>query len=372
MGVFNFIKGQFIDVIEWVDDSANTMVWKFPDSDKEIKNGAQLTVRESQVAIFLNEGNIGDVFQPGRHTLTTQNIPILTSLKSWKFGLNSPFKADVYFINTKQFLDQKWGTTNPIMMRDKEFGAIRLRGFGIYSYKISDPVKFLKEALGTKSLFTTDELSGQLKRMVISSISDYIAEAKIPALDLAMNYDELSKGTAQKLNVEFANLGLSVSSFYIENLSLPEEVEKMLDKKTSMGIMGNLDEYAKFQMADSIDDFAKKEGGNSMVDMGVGLTMGNMMGNMMGNNMNKNTGGTNVNSGGMPPPIPGNVKFFAVVNGQQSGPFDLAVIKQMISSGQVTKETLVWKDGMASWSAAGSVSDLSGLFGGTPPPIPNM
>jgi membrane protease subunit (stomatin/prohibitin family) len=250
--------------------------------------GAQLTVRESQCAIFLNEGNIADVFAPGRYELTTQNMPIMTKLKSWKFGFDSPFKADVYFINTKQFLNQKWGTSSPVMMRDPEFGMIRLMGFGIFSYKVDDPVKFLKEVFGTKSLFTTEEMERHLRGLIVSGLTDYIAEAKISAADLATQYDEIGTGILKKLDPKLGEYGLKLVSFIVEKLSLPEEVEKMIDKKTSMKIMGDTTEYAKFQMADSIDEMAKN-GGNPYVEMGMGMNMGQMMGNMLNQQNSQNS-----------------------------------------------------------------------------------
>ena len=191
MGLFDFLRSQAIDVIDWTDSSADTMVYKYDMNGKDIMMGAQLTVRESQVAVFVNEGQIADVFQPGRYELQTSNMPLMTKLQSWAYGFNSPFKADVYFINTKQFLNMKWGTANPVMMRDAEFGMIRLRAFGVYSFRVADPTAFLKEVFGTSSLFTTSGVEGQIKRMLVSGLSDAIAESKIPALDLAANYEEL-------------------------------------------------------------------------------------------------------------------------------------------------------------------------------------
>lgn len=213
MGLFGFFKNQFIEVIEWTDNTSNTMVYKFPVHGNEIKMGAELTVRESQVAIFVNEGEIADVFGPGRHQLWTQNMPILTKLKSWKHGFNSPFKADVYFVNTKQFIDQKWGTSNPIMMRDAEFGMIRLRGYGIYSYRVSDPTVFLKELFGTSSSYDTSSVENHLKKMIVSGLTDLFAESQIPALDLAMYYDELSTQGKEKMQERFNAFGFEITSF---------------------------------------------------------------------------------------------------------------------------------------------------------------
>ncbi len=279
MGILDVIKGQLIDVIEWSDNSGKTMVHKYDMNGKEIMMGAQLTVRESQVAIFVNEGQLADVFEPGRYELQTSNMPILTALKSWKYGFNSPFKSDVYFVNTKQFLDMKWGTSNPVMMRDAEFGMIRLRAFGIYSFKVSDPATFLKEVFGTSALFTVEGVEGQIKRTLVSGLSDAIAESKIPALDLAANYDELSNYALQAINPKLASLGLTLCSFVIENISLPEDVEKAMDKRTSMGVLGNLDQYAKYQAAEAMREAANNDGGG-MAGMGVGMGAGAAMGQM--------------------------------------------------------------------------------------------
>lgn len=296
MGLFNFIASQFIEVIEWLDDSRDTMVYRFPVKNQEIKMGAQLTVRESQAAIFVNEGQIADVFMPGKYSLTTENMPVLTKIKSWKYGFNSPFKAEVYFVNTKQFTDQKWGTSNPVMMRDQDFGMIRLRGYGIYSYKVSDPAKFLKEVFGTNESFDTDSIGKHLKKIIVSGLSDLIAESNIPALDLSMNYDELSQGGKDKFQSKFEEFGFELKSFYIENLSLPKEVEEAMDKRTSMGVLGNVNTYAQFQAADAIRDAAKNEGGgfaSAGVGLGAGAAMGNMFANAFGNNnQNQNGGGS--------------------------------------------------------------------------------
>ena len=278
MGIFDILKGQLIDVIEWTDSSTDTMVHKYDMNGKEIMMGAQLTVRESQVAIFVNEGQLADVFMPGRYELSTSNMPIMTALKAWKFGFNSPFKSDVYFVNTKQFLDQKWGTSNPVMMRDAEFGMIRLRAFGIYSFRVTDPEAFLKEVFGTAALFTVDGVEGQIKRTLVSGLSDAIAESKIPALDLAANYDELANYAIQAINPKLAPLGLGLTSFVIENISLPEEVEKSMDKRTSMGVLGDLNKYTQYQAAEAMREAANNPGG--MAGMGVGMGAGVTMGQM--------------------------------------------------------------------------------------------
>ena len=279
MGLFSKIAGQLVDVIEWKDDSNDTMVHRYDRNDKEIMNGAQLTVRESQVAIMVNEGQLADVFGPGRYELKTQNMPILTALKSWKYGFNSPFKAEVYFVNTKQFLDQKWGTSNPVMMRDAEFGMVRLRAHGIYSFRVADATAFLKEAFGTNAYMTVEGVTGQIKRTLVSGLSDAIAQSKIPALDLAANYDELGQYALQTLSPRIANLGLKLESFVIENISLPDEVEKAMDRRTSMGVVGDLNQYTQFQAAEAIRDAANNP--NGMAGLGATMGMGAMMAQTM-------------------------------------------------------------------------------------------
>ncbi len=284
MGIFNMIRGQLIDVIEWTNSDRDTMVYKYDMHGKEIMMGAQLTVREGQTAIFVNEGQLADVFQPGRYELQTSNMPIMTALQSWKFGFNSPFKADVYFVNMTQFLDRKWGTANPVMMRDTEFGMIRLRAFGIYSFRVTDPATFLKEVFGTASLYSTDGVEGQIKRTLVSGLSDAIAESKIPALDLAANYDELGSYAMQAINPKLAGLGLQLVSFVIENISLPEEVEKAMDRRTSMGVVGDLNRYTQYQAAEAMREAANNPGGTAGagVGMGAGMAMGQMFAQAMG------------------------------------------------------------------------------------------
>lgn len=283
MGLFSFLKGQFIEVIEW-SENTDSIVYQFPAYDHAIKMGAKLIVRESQAAIFLNEGQIADVFGPGTYTLSTQNIPVLTALRSWSHGFESPFKADVFFVNTTNFTNMKWGTTNPVMMRDKEFGVVRLRGFGSYAFKVKDPALFLKEILGTKQSFGPEEIAGFLKSVIVSGVSDLIAESQIPAIELAVHYDELSRLGSEKLQAHFAAIGLELSGFFIENISLPEEVEKTLDRKSSMNIVGNLDQYMKYQAAETIREAGNNPDGglaSAGASIGVGAVMGQMLGQMM-------------------------------------------------------------------------------------------
>ncbi len=367
MGIWDRIKNELIDIIEWTDDSSNTMVWRFPRHQNEIKTGAKLTVRESQVAVFVNEGQIADVFKPGLHTLTTQNMPILTTLKGWKYGFNSPFKVEVYFVNTKNFTDQKWGTKNPIMLRDAEFGPIRLRAFGTYALKVTDAGKFIKEIAGTQAHFTTEEVTDQLRNLIITRFTDAVAESKIPVLDLAANYDELSKFIGGKVNPEFGEYGLEITKFLVENISLPPEVEQALDKRSSMGIVGNLNQYAQFQAANAMEAAAKNPSGGGASE-GIGLGMGFAMAGQMGQMFNQNQQNQNQQS---PPPLPGgNIQFFVAINGQQQGPFTLETLKQMVQSGSLKTDSLLWKQGMANWLKASDITEVNELFGAVPPPLP--
>ncbi len=376
MGLFNKLKNEFIDIIEWTDNTNDTIMWKFPRYQNEIKMNAKLTVRESQVAVFLNEGVIADVFQPGMYTLQTQNMPILATLKGWKYGFDSPFKADVFFINTKQFTNQKWGTKNPIMLRDAEFGPVRLRAFGSYAFKVIDGGKFLKEIAGTNSEFTVEEINEQLRNLAVSRGMDAIAESKIAVLDLAGQTDEVSKIITDKIRPEFNEMGLDLTKFLIENVSLPPEVEAALDKRSSMGIIGNMGAYTQFQAANAITEAAQNPGAGGLMGAvmgaGMGVGMGANIGNQMGNAMQQQQQ-FNPNKGmNTPPPPPTSVQYFVAVNGAQTGPFTTQQLQAMAQSGQFTKQSLIWKQGMAGWAAAETETGLSALFGAMPPQPPPM
>ena len=275
---------QFIEVIEWLDDSSDTMLYRFPVRDQEIKNGAQLIVRESQAAVFVHEGQIADVFGPGRYSVEGGNTPILSKLGAWKYGFNSPMKSEVYFVNTKQFTDLKWGTSNPVMMRDTDFGMVRLRAFGIYSMRVADPRELIKQIAGTNARFVTEDIEGQLRRTLVSGFSDALGESKIAALDLASNYDELGQFARNKLQDEFKTLGLELTKFTVENISLPEEVEKAMDQRTQMGVLGDMGKYTQFQAAQAMRDAAQNEGGGA--GLGAGLGAGFAVGNVMAGAMN--------------------------------------------------------------------------------------
>lgn len=281
MGFRNFIRSELIDIIEWTDDNVgDTIVYKYPDEDKEVKNKAQLIVRESQVAVFVNEGQIADIYGPGHHELQTANMPVLSTLKGWKYGFESPFKVDVYFVNTRQFINQKWGTSNPVTMRDKDFGMVRIRAFGIFAFKVKDAGVFLKEVFGSCASFETGSITGHLKNVMISGLSDLLAESGVAMLDMSTQYDELSEFGKKKFLPTYTSFGLELTSFHIQNISVPKEVEEMIDTKTQMGVLGNMGQYAQFQTAQAIRDAAQNEGGG-LAGAGVGLGAGAAMGNMM-------------------------------------------------------------------------------------------
>ncbi len=367
MGIWDKLRGELIDIIEWIDDTRDTMVYRFARYDNEIKYGAKLVVRESQVAAFVNEGRLADVYHPGTYTLETQNMPILSTLRGWKYGFSSPFKAEVYFVSTRAFTGRKWGTKNPIMLRDSEFGPVRLRAFGTYGIKVSDPGTFLKQFVGTDGRFTVDELGDQLRDMVVARFTDILGESKIPALDLAANQDELGKFVSDRMKADFAPFGLEIVALVVENISLPPEVEAAMDKRTSMGVIGNLNAYAQFQAANALEQAAKNPSGGGNAAAGMGMGMGFAMANQMGQVMQSPQMG---GAGMAPPPIPGSVSYFAALEGQQVGPLDMQTLQSKVSSGEIGRATLVWKQGMQQWTAAEQVVELSRLFVNSPPPLP--
>jgi excisionase family DNA binding protein len=294
MALMDFLKRQFIDIIEWTDDSRDTLSFRFPDDDKEIKNGAQLIVRESQVVQFIYLGEFGDTFGPGKHTLTTDNIPILTNLKSWKYAFESPFKADVYYVTTRLFTGNKWGTSNPIMVRDADFGIVRVRAFGTYDFRVVDPKMFLKEVAGSDQNFRLDEFADTMRSRLVSVFTDALATAKIPVLDLATRYQEIGEALLPLINpLVTAKYGLEITSFILENASVPPEVEAAIDKRSSMSAIGNLNDYVKYQMAQGME----KGGGSggAATELAVGLAIAQQIVAQQGL----------PGAAGAPPPIPG-------------------------------------------------------------------
>lgn len=281
MGLMDFIKGQLIEIIEWTDDSRDTLSFRFPDQDKEIKRGAQLIVRESQAVQFVYLGQFGDLFLPGKYTLTTDNIPVLTKLQGWKYGFETPFKADVYYVTTRLFAGNKWGTSNPVMVRDQEFGVVRLRAFGTYDFRIVDVPRFLKEVAGTDDHFRLDEFADAMRSRIVSIFSEALATSKVPALDIAGRYSELGDALLPLINpVIKAKYGLEMGSFIVENVSVPPEVEQALDKRAGMAAVGNLNDFVKYQMAQGMEKGAGA--GGIGAEMAVGLAMAQQMLNQPG------------------------------------------------------------------------------------------
>ena len=365
MGIWDKVRGEFIDIVQWIDDTNDTMVYRFERYNNQIKYGAQLTVREGQAAVFVNEGKIADIFQPGMYTLETKNLPVLSTLQGWKYGFNSPFMAEVYFCSTRQFTDLKWGTMNPIIVRDAEFGPTRLRAFGTYVMKISDPAVVIRQIVGTDGHFAVDEIVNQLRNLIVSRFAEIVGQSKIPVLDMAANYSELGDFLTKRIGSEFQSYGLELTKLLVENISLPPSVEEALDKRTSMGVVGNLAAYTQFNIANSIPDAAKNPGG--LAAAGAGLGMGMAMAGPIGQAMAAQQPAAGA---GAPPPIPGAVMYFVAVDGKQTGPFDTQTLASQAAMGRLTRETLVWAQGMPQWTAAGQVPALAGIFTSVPPPLP--
>lgn len=367
MGLLDKLKGEFIDIVEWTDASQDTMVYRFERLGNEIKTGAKLTVRESQMAVFVNEGKFADVFSPGMHTLTTQNLPILSTLKGWVHGFNSPFKAEVYFINTKNFTDQKWGTKNAITLDDPRFGMVEIRAFGTFATRVTDPKAFLQEVVGTDGNFTTDEIANQLRSLIVSRFTDAAAESGITVEKFAAATDELSKFCQDKIDKEFAEYGLKVTKFLIENVSMPDDIKKEIHSLSRLGRV-NAQQLAQMNAAKAIEIAAANPNGAAGAGMGLGVGFG--MAQQMAQTLNSAMPQQSPGGVGGPPPIPGALAFFVAMNGQQSGPHNEQALQQMAQGGGLKRDTLVWKQGMAAWVKAGEVAELAGLFGAAPPPLP--
>jgi membrane protease subunit (stomatin/prohibitin family) len=364
MGLFDKLRNELIDIIEWVDDSRHTLVWRFPRYQNEIKNGAQLIVRPGQMAIFVHRGQIADVFEPGHYELKTDNLPVLSTIAGWKYGFNSPFRSEVYFVSTKQLTDLKWGTPNPIMLRDPEFGPIRLRAFGTYAVKAVNPKALLTELVGADSEFGADAVTELLRAIIASTMAEVLSKSNIAALDLASKYAEfgqtLRTAVQEKIDDEY---GLEIPQLIIVNISLPEAVEKALDTRTSMGVIGDLNKFQQYQMGQALtaDNAA---GGGAAAGMGLGLGVA-MAGRML------QPGALGGVPGAAPPAPP--ALWHVAVNGQTTGPFGPDQLMAAIAAGQVTSSTLVWSAGMPGWVTAGQVPQLAASFGvPSPPPVPGQ
>ncbi|WP_262012100.1 SPFH domain-containing protein [Micromonospora sp. Mcm103] len=370
------LRGELIDIIEWLDDSRDTIVWRFPRYQNEIKMGAKLVVRESQTAVFVNEGKIADVFTPGTYTLETRNLPILSTLKGWKYGFNSPFKAEVYFVNTRQFTDMKWGTQNPVILRDAEFGVVRVRAFGAFAARVVDASRLLRELVGTDPQFRTEEVQEYLRQLMVGRLGGALATAGVPLLDLAAHQDAIGRRLAAVLTEELAEVGIAIPKFVIENVSVPPEVEQALDKRTSMGAVGDLDRYTRFQAANAMEAAANNPGGEAGAGIGLGLGMA------MGQQMARTMGGGAATqpapaqpapaqpAAAEPPPLPGQAQWYVGVGGQRQGPYDLGALAEQANAGALGADTLVWRTGMAQWQPAGQVPELASVLASVPPPLP--
>ncbi|SLN28043.1 SPFH domain-containing protein [Roseisalinus antarcticus] len=373
MAIFDFLSGQFIDVIHWTDDTRDTMVWRFERHGHEIKYGAKLTVREGQAAVFVHEGQMADVFTPGLYMLETNNMPIMTSLQHWDHGFKSPFKSEIYFVSTTRFSDLKWGTKNPIMLRDPEFGPTRIRAYGTYTVKVKDPATFMTEIVGTDGEFTMDEISFQVRNIIVQEFSRVVAASGIPVLDMAANTADLGKLVAGAISDTVSQYGLVIPELYIENISLPPAVEKALDTRTSRGLTGDLDAHMKYAAAEAL-----RQGGDASGAMGAGMGAG--MGMAMAGQMAGQFAGAAGPWGGArqpaaaaapaPPPPPVEHVWHIAKNGETSGPFSKASMGKMAATGDLTRETYVWTAGQDGWMKADDVAELAQLFTVMPPPPP--
>ncbi|TMM51841.1 SPFH domain-containing protein [Sulfitobacter sabulilitoris] len=372
MGIFDFLSGEFIDVIHWTDDTRDTMVWRFEREGHEIKYGAKLTVREGQAAVFVHEGQLADVFTPGLYMLETNNMPVMTTLQHWDHGFKSPFKSEVYFVNTTRFNDLKWGTKNPIIVRDPEFGPVRLRAFGTYSIRVSDPAKFLREIVGTDGEFTMDEISFQIRNILVQEVSRTLARANIPVLDMAANTRELGKLIGGEIAGQLADYGLSMPELYIENISLPPAVEAVLDKRSSMGVIGNLGEYMQFQAAEAL---GRDGGGAAALQAGLGAGLGMQIGHAAAQSgpwgaRPATTAPAPSPAQIAPPPPPIEHVWHIARDGATTGPFSKARLGRMAADGDITRDTFVWTPGQDGWMRAEDVAELAQLFTVLPPPPP--
>ncbi len=378
MNLFDEIKNklshEFIDIVEWLDNTNDTIVHRFERYQNEIKNGAKLIVREGQVAVFISEGQLADVFEPGTYSLETKNLPILTTLKSWKYGFDSPFKAEIYFVNTRLFPDEKWGTKNPFVLSDERFGLVEIRAFGTYSFRIGDAGKFIVDVVGTDGNFTNYEVNEHLKSLIVTRFTDTIGEANLPIELYAANTTELSATCQDVMQPEFDRVGIELEKFYIENVSLPEELKKEIFEYSRLDKL-DMTKLAQFKAAKAMEAAAKNEGGTAGAGMGMGMgfVLAQQMGNMMNPQMNQQSFGSPVQQRvSAPPPMPVQILYHYVVNGQQLGPVGFEKLKELFANRTINRDSLVWKQGMANWATIKDVEELKVFLGGnTPPPLPS-
>lgn len=366
MGLLDKLRGELIDIIEWIDDDRHTLVWRFPRYQNEIKNGAQLIVRPGQLAVFVHRGQIADVFEPGNYTLKADNLPILSTLQGWKYGFNSPFRSEVYFVSTRQVTDLKWGTPNPIMLRDADFGPIRLRAFGTYALKATEPKALLKELVGTDGVVEADEVSELMRSIIMTAFADMLGESKVAALDLAAHYrdmsEQLRKLVCERVDDEY---GLDVPQLFIVNISFPEDVEKALDTRTKIGVIGDMNKFQQYQMGEALTMAASNPAGGAA---GEGMGLG--MGFAMATNVAQNLGRAMPGAAGAVPPLPPVDAWHVAVGGQSQGPFTSAQIAESIASGQVNAGTLLWSPALGNWTAVSQIPQFASRLAPPPPPPP--
>ncbi|MBL3570501.1 antifreeze protein [Rhodovulum sulfidophilum] len=373
MGIFDFLSGEFIDVIHWVDDTRDTMVWRFEREGHAIKYGAKLTVREGQAAVFVHEGQLADVFTPGLYMLETNNMPVLTTLQHWDHGFRSPFKSEIYFVNTTRFTDLKWGTKNPVMLRDPEFGPTRIRAFGSYTVRVTDPARFMVEIVGTDGEFTMDEIGFQIRNIIVQEFSRVIAASGIPVLDMAANTADLGTLISGEVSKTLEAYGLTMPEFYIENISLPPEVEKALDKRTSMGIAGDLGRYTQYSAAEAMTEAAQSPAGGGMaagIGAGLGMAMAQSVAQSGPWGAVPRSPAAEAAMPVPPPPPPVEHVWHIAENGQTSGPFSMARLGRMAGEGSFRRDSFVWTQGQDGWKRAEEVPELARLFTVAPPPPP--
>lgn len=368
MGFWDKLKGELIDIVEFLDNTQDTIVYRFERHNNEIKNNAKLVVREGQIAVFVNEGQIADTFTPGTYTLNTQNLPILSTLKGWKYGFNSPFKAEVYFVSTKNFIDQKWGTKNAIILNDNRFGMVEIRAFGTYTFKITDAPVFIREIVGTNQSFTTEHIREQLKSIIVTRFSDTVGETNLPIENYASNLNELSEAIFKYMKDDFMAYGMDVTKFLIENISMPDEVKKEIFELSRLERI-DLDKLMKLKAAKAMEASAENPSGTAGmgIGLGAGMAMANQMTQAMAGQMQQNQ-----QTQPAPPPIPGQVNYYVAIDGKQHGPLNKSTLTELIATRQLTRESLVWKQGLANWAQAGDQPDLQDLFTNTPPPLPKQ
>ena len=385
MALFDKIKeklsNEFIDIVEWLDHTEDTIAWRFERYQNEIKNGAKLIVREGQAAVFVSEGQMADVFTPGTYELTTKNLPILTTLKGWKYGFNSPFKAEVYFVNTHLFTDEKWGTKNPIILNDDRFGMVEIRSFGTYAFRVDDPALFVRDLVGTDHHFTSFEINEHLKSLIATRFTDIAGEAEIPIELYAANATELSETCKEVMQPDFLSVGISLEKFFIENVSMPDELKKEIFEYSRLDKV-DMQKLTQFKTAKAIEAAAKAEGGGGTAGAGMGMGMGFVMANQMaGAMMNQpmQPGGQTqpqapqqgAGAPAAPPPVPTAVQYHYVVDGTQQGPVPFERMQQLFAARTINRDTLVWTNGMAEWTPLREVDALKPFLGGnTPPPVP--